>query len=89
MKSQIINIFALTIIISVMFISSGQAQFAGGNDRKFDYLRIGNPMQNNPTEIEQSEIEEIDIEPWMLSLDDWNSKKQLVCNEEKKIVDLK
>ncbi len=85
MKTQIINIFALTLIITMTVTSSGQAQFAGGNDQKFDYLRIGNPMPSGQIEITQPEIEEIDIEPWMLTPEDWNSKKQVVCKEDEKI----
>jgi hypothetical protein len=86
MKTQIIHIFALTLLISVFCTSSGQAQFAGGNDRKFDYLRIGNPMPSTPIEITQLEIDEIDIESWMLTPEGWNSKKQVVCKEAEKVL---
>ena len=65
----------------MIFTSSLQAQFAGSSDQKFDYLRIGNPMQNIPLEKKQPKFDDIDIESWMLSSDDWNLKKQVACNK--------
>lgn len=58
------------------------AQQTGGNNHQFDFLRIGNPaLYQSKTNAEKPELESLEVESWMLSTDDWNLQKPVVCAE--------
>lgn len=86
MKTKFIYILFLISTIWLLTYPIAQAQQTIGNSHQFDFLRIGNPaLQTLKTTTKKPNLESLNIESWMLSTDDWNAEKPVVCIKAKEI----